>query len=100
MSCTVMGAWGPATPEGSLVQLRALDFGTVRLVMVMMMVLIMIMIMMMTCRLPLFGPPQGPFANGSMLVVYHSSDSWLFAANMWMTMTMTVMIMMTGRCSG
>lgn len=28
MACTAYGAWGSATPEGGLLQLRALDFGT------------------------------------------------------------------------
>jgi len=41
MQCSMMGAWGDATPSGSLVQLRTLDFGT------------------------------GPFANQTFLVVNH-----------------------------
>lgn len=28
MACTAYGAWGKATPDGNLVQMRALDFGT------------------------------------------------------------------------
>ena len=43
MQCTVLGAWGKATPDGKLVQLRALDFG------------------------------NGPFANASYLLVHHPS---------------------------
>ena len=27
MQCSMMGAWGPATPDGNLTQLRSLDFG-------------------------------------------------------------------------
>jgi hypothetical protein len=27
MACTAFGAWGSATPDGNLIQLRALDFG-------------------------------------------------------------------------
>jgi len=41
MQCSMMGAWGKATPNGKLVQLRSLDFGA------------------------------GPFANRSLLVVHH-----------------------------
>ena len=41
MQCSMLGAWGGASPGGSLVQLRALDFG------------------------------GGPFANHSILVVHH-----------------------------
>lgn len=41
MQCTVLGAWGTATPDGKLVQLRALDFG------------------------------DGPFANATLLKVHH-----------------------------
>ena len=28
MGCAMLGAWGPATPTGGLVQLRALDWDT------------------------------------------------------------------------
>lgn len=45
MQCSMMGAWGPATPSGSLVQLRSLDFG------------------------------GGPFANHNILIVNHPTDS-------------------------
>ena len=45
MQCSMMGAWGDAVPGNSLVQLRSLDFG------------------------------GGPFANQSVLVVNHPSDS-------------------------
>ena len=41
MQCTVLGAWGKATPDGKLTQLRALDFG------------------------------DGPFANATLLIVHH-----------------------------
>mgnify|MGYP004054821373 CR=1 FL=1 len=41
MQCSMMGAWGAATPTGHLTQLRTLDFG------------------------------EGPFANASVLVVHH-----------------------------
>eukprot|EP01064_Diplonema_japonicum_P021294 TRINITY_DN30827_c0_g1_i1.p1 TRINITY_DN30827_c0_g1~~TRINITY_DN30827_c0_g1_i1.p1 ORF type:complete len:462 (+),score=116.76 TRINITY_DN30827_c0_g1_i1:60-1388(+) len=41
MTCSMMGAWGKATPTGKLTQLRTLDFGT------------------------------GPFASYSTLTVYH-----------------------------
>ena len=44
MQCSMLGAWGDATPTGSLVQLRALDFG------------------------------GGPFANNSILFVHHPSN--------------------------
>jgi hypothetical protein len=50
MSCTIMGAYGDATPDGNLVQLRALDFGS------------------------------GPFANYSVLVVYHPDEGNPFAS--------------------
>lgn len=43
MQCSMMGAWGGATDDSHLVQLRTLDFGT------------------------------GPFANNSVLVVHHPS---------------------------
>ena len=45
MQCSMMGAWGNSTPTGTLVQLRTLDFG------------------------------GGPFADRSMLVVAHPTDS-------------------------
>lgn len=44
MQCTVFGAWGAATPDGQLTQLRALDFG------------------------------DGPFANATLLVVHHPTS--------------------------
>eukprot|EP00949_MAST-11_sp_MAST-11-sp1_P003514 g3514.t1 len=49
MQCSMMGAWGKATPDGKLVQMRTLDFGT------------------------------GPFADASVLVIHHPSDSFPFA---------------------
>lgn len=45
MQCSMMGAWGPSTPDRKLVQLRTLDFGS------------------------------GPFANRNVLVVHHPTDS-------------------------
>ena len=45
MQCSMAGAWGGATPSGSLVQLRSLDFG------------------------------GGPFANSTMLIVHHPTTS-------------------------
>ena len=45
MQCSMAGAWGGATPRGSLVQLRSLDFG------------------------------GGPFANATMLIVHHPNTS-------------------------
>jgi hypothetical protein len=50
MSCTMFGAWGNTTTDGKLVQLRALDFGS------------------------------GPFANYSVLTVYHPSEGNAFAS--------------------
>ena len=51
MQCSMMGAWGAATPNGKLTQLRTLDFG------------------------------GGPFADRSMLVVHHPTDTSIpFAA--------------------
>ena len=50
MTCTMLGAWGKATPNGGLMQLRALDFGA------------------------------GPFANYSVLSVYHPADGHAFAS--------------------
>jgi len=52
MTCTMMGAWGKATPAGlpGLVQLRALDIGA------------------------------APFANFSLLTVYHPADGHAFAS--------------------
>ena len=44
MTCSMLGAWGTATPDGKLTQLRALDFGS------------------------------GPFANYTVLTVYHPSQ--------------------------
>ena len=41
MQCSMLGAWGSATPMGTLLQLRSLDFG------------------------------GGPFANNSILIVHH-----------------------------
>ena len=43
MQCSMMGAWGPSTPDGKLVQLRTLDFG------------------------------GGPFGHETLLVVHHPS---------------------------
>lgn len=45
MQCSMVGAWGSATPTGSLVQLRSLDFGA------------------------------GPFANVSTLLVHHPTSA-------------------------
>ena len=45
MQCSMMGAWGDATPNGKLTQLRTLDFG------------------------------GGPFADRTMLMVNHPTDS-------------------------
>lgn len=45
MGCSMMGAWGDATVDGGLVQMRTLDFG------------------------------GGPFANNNVLTVHHPSDS-------------------------
>lgn len=45
MQCSMMGAWGDATPDGKLTQMRTLDFG------------------------------GGPFADRSILVVHHPSDT-------------------------
>ena len=45
MQCSMMGAWGSATPDGKLTQLRTLDFG------------------------------GGPFADRSMLMVHHPTDT-------------------------
>lgn len=45
MQCSMMGAWGAATPDGKLVQLRSLDFG------------------------------GGPFADRNILIVNHPTDS-------------------------
>jgi hypothetical protein len=45
MQCSMMGAWGPATPTGQLVQLRTLDFGA------------------------------GPMSNHTFIAVHHPSDS-------------------------
>jgi len=58
MQCSMLGAWGSATPIGTLLQLRSLDFG------------------------------GGPFANNSVLLVHHVStadaaDSQTFAALSW-----------------
>lgn len=54
MQCSMMGAWGKATPSGGLVQLRTLDFG------------------------------EGPFANRNILVVHHPTDSpHAFASLSW-----------------
>jgi hypothetical protein len=50
MSCTMFGAWGNTTTDGKLVQLRALDFGS------------------------------GPFANYSVLTVYHPTNGNEFAS--------------------
>ena len=50
MQCSMMGAWGAATDDGHLVQLRTLDFGT------------------------------GPFANNSLLVVHHPDSAFPFAS--------------------
>ena len=44
MACTMFGAWGPATPDGKLTQIRALDFGS------------------------------GPFSNFTVLGVYRSQE--------------------------
>jgi len=45
MQCSMMGAWGPATPDGKLVQLRTLDFG------------------------------GGPFGKATLLVVHHPTST-------------------------
>ena len=45
MACTMFGAWGSATPDGGLIQLRALDFG------------------------------GGPFANHTIVFVHRNSGS-------------------------
>ena len=45
MQCSMMGAWGAATPDGKLTQLRTLDFG------------------------------GGPFANHGLLMVHHPTDT-------------------------
>jgi len=45
MKCSMMGAWGKATPDGKLIQYRTLDFG------------------------------DGPFANDTFLIVHHPTDS-------------------------
>ena len=45
MQCSMMGAWGKATPSKKLVQLRTLDFG------------------------------GGPFADQTMLIVHHPTDT-------------------------
>ena len=45
MQCSMMGAWGAATPTGQLVQLRTLDFGS------------------------------GPFTSHTFIAVHHPSDS-------------------------
>ena len=51
MQCSMMGAWGGATPDSKLTQLRTLDFG------------------------------GGPFADRSILVVHHPTDTSIpFAA--------------------
>eukprot|EP00755_Sulcionema_specki_P002643 Sspe_Gene.26906::Locus_11363_Transcript_1_1_Confidence_1.000_Length_1422::g.26906::m.26906 len=49
MTCSILGAWGVATPTGTLSQLRALDFGS------------------------------SPFANYTLLTVYHPTDGNTFA---------------------
>lgn len=49
MACSAFGAWGPATPSGSLLQLRALDLG------------------------------GGPFSNYTVLVVHRNSSMRAFA---------------------
>jgi len=45
MQCSMMGAWGDATADGGLVQMRTLDFG------------------------------EGPFANVSTMLVHHPTES-------------------------
>jgi len=45
MQCSMLGAWGKATPDGGLTQLRTLDFG------------------------------GGPFANRNILNVHHPTES-------------------------
>ena len=45
MQCSMLGAWGGATPDGHLLQLRSLDFG------------------------------GGPFANATVLLVHHLATS-------------------------
>mmetsp|Transcript_22885 Transcript_22885/g.38330 ORF Transcript_22885/g.38330 Transcript_22885/m.38330 type:complete len:441 (+) Transcript_22885:3-1325(+) len=45
MQCSMMGAWGDATVDGKLVQMRTLDFG------------------------------GGPFANNSVVIVHHPTDT-------------------------
>ena len=64
MQCSMMGAWGAATPTGHLTQLRTLDFGEGALA-------------AQFCRnsARIFDAPPavttGPFANASVLVVHH-----------------------------
>eukprot|EP01064_Diplonema_japonicum_P023685 TRINITY_DN34098_c0_g1_i1.p1 TRINITY_DN34098_c0_g1~~TRINITY_DN34098_c0_g1_i1.p1 ORF type:complete len:446 (+),score=113.37 TRINITY_DN34098_c0_g1_i1:42-1379(+) len=50
MTCSMLGAWGTATPTGKLTQLRALDFG------------------------------DGPFVNYSTLNVYHPDKGYPFTS--------------------
>eukprot|EP01059_Diplonema_ambulator_P033126 TRINITY_DN6789_c0_g2_i1.p1 TRINITY_DN6789_c0_g2~~TRINITY_DN6789_c0_g2_i1.p1 ORF type:complete len:446 (+),score=146.55 TRINITY_DN6789_c0_g2_i1:45-1382(+) len=50
MTCSMLGAWGTATPNGKLTQLRALDFG------------------------------DGPFVNYSSLLVYHPDSGYPFTS--------------------
>jgi len=49
MACSMMGAWGKATPDGQASRLRTLDFGT------------------------------GPFANNTFLLVHHPDSGFPFA---------------------
>jgi hypothetical protein len=53
MACTMFGAWGDATPNGKLTQIRALDFGS------------------------------GPFSNFTVLGVYRSEGTRAFATVMY-----------------
>jgi hypothetical protein len=50
MQCSMLGAWGAATPDGHLRQMRTLDFG------------------------------EGPWANASVVSVYHPSHGNAFAS--------------------
>lgn len=49
MHCSMMGAWGPSTLDGKANQMRTLDFG------------------------------NGPFANGTFLLVHHPDNGFPFA---------------------
>jgi len=53
MHCSMLGAWGKATPDGKLAQLRTLDFGV------------------------------GPMGNYTMLTVHHPDNGFPFALISW-----------------